>query len=151
MAAVTRWLTDDEQRAWRAFVAMRKQLDTALNRQLQADSDLSLADFEVLVSLTDRPGDRARAYELARDLQWEKSRLSHHLARMRGRGLVAREGCPEDARGSFVSLTERGREAIEQAAPGHVETVRKLLLDHLDAEQVEALREISEGVLQRLE
>lgn len=147
----TRWLSDDEQCAWRAFLAMQVQLQAHLGRQMQRDSDLSMADFQVLVQLTDRHDERVRMFELARALQWEKSRLSHHLARMQRRGLVDRAGCPEDARGAFIALTPKGRSAIEQAAPGHVETVRELVFDQLSDEDVENLREISERVLSQIE
>ncbi len=129
---------------------MNAQLSAHLHRQLQADSGLSLADFDVLVQLTDRTEPRMRVGELADALQWEKSRLSHHLARMNKRGLIAREDCPDDARGAFIVLTEKGRQAIEQAAPAHVDTVRDLVFDHLSAEEVAALAAISARVLGRL-
>ncbi|WP_031466024.1 MarR family winged helix-turn-helix transcriptional regulator [Sciscionella sediminilitoris] len=147
---MTRWLSDDERRAWRGYLDMNAQLSAHLHRQLQADSGLSLADFDVLVQLTDRTEPRMRVGELADALQWEKSRLSHHLARMNKRGLIAREDCPDDARGAFIVLTEKGRQAIEQAAPAHVDTVRDLVFDHLSAEEVAALAAISARVLGRL-
>jgi len=147
----TRWLDADEQRAWRRYVRMQGELTARLARQLQADSNLSMADFEVLVNLTDVPEGRLRVTELARSLQWEKSRLSHHFSRMEKRGLVVREDCPSDARGAFVVLTPEGRAAIEAAAPGHVETVRRLMFDGLTAEQVEALATIADVVLARIE
>lgn len=146
----TRWLTDAEQRAWRGYIAMQAQLTAVLSRQLQADSELSHSDFAVLVQLTDNPDERVRIFELARAMQWEKSRLSHHLARMQRRGLVAREECPSDARGAFIVLTPEGRRAIEDAAPRHVETVRRLVFDALAPDQVEAFAEISESVLKKL-
>ncbi|WP_269469730.1 MarR family winged helix-turn-helix transcriptional regulator [Streptomyces humicola] len=130
---------------------MNSQLTARLHRQLQADSGLSLADFDVLVQLTGRPDGRVRVLELARALQWEKSRLSHHIARMQRRGLVAREDCPDDARGAYTVLTPLGRQAIEQAAPRHVETVRALFFDQLTAEHVDALQAIAHRVLSRLE
>jgi len=102
---MTRWLTDSEQRAWRGYQAVQAQLSARLNRQLQTDSGLSLADYEVLVALTDRPEGQLRVFELAEALQWEQSRLSHHLARMQQRGLVNRRACREDRRGSYVLVT----------------------------------------------
>jgi len=129
---------------------MQAQLAAQLNRELQADSELSHSDFAVLVELTDVDDGRVRVMELARALQWEKSRLSHHLRRMQQRGLVAREECPSDARGAFIVLTAAGRAAIEAAAPKHVETVRRLVFDALTPEQVEALAAISDTVLARL-
>jgi DNA-binding MarR family transcriptional regulator len=145
-----RWLDADQQRAWRGFMTMQGQLNARLNRQLQADSILSLTDFEVLVQVTDSAENRIRVFELARALEWEKSRLSHHLARMQRRGLVAREECPSDARGAFIVLTPEGKAAIEAAAPLHVESVRRLFFDGLTEEQVNVLAEISEHVLKRL-
>ncbi|MFC5950957.1 MarR family winged helix-turn-helix transcriptional regulator [Pseudonocardia lutea] len=147
---MTRWLDEREQRTWRAYLAMQAQLQAQLHRRLQADSGLSYADFDVLVALTDRNGEQVRVLELAEALQWEKSRLSHHLSRMQKRGLVERQECTDDARGAFVVLTEEGRRAIEGAAPGHVEAVRELMFDGLDAAQVDALAGIAETVLDRI-
>jgi DNA-binding MarR family transcriptional regulator len=145
-----RWLDDHEQYAWRRYLDMQTQLQARLHRELQHDSSLSLADFDVLVALTDRPERRIRVLELAEALQWEKSRLSHHLARMERRGLIERQDCPDDARGAFVVLTADGRRAVEDAAPAHVETVRRLVFDGLDAVQVQTLADIAEIVLGRL-
>lgn len=150
-ARETRWLDGEEQRAWRAYLRMQSRLAAELNRHLQATSKLSLADYEVLVQLTDVPGGRLRPYELQRQLDWEQSRLSHHLSRMQRRGLIAREQCPEDARGAYVVLTDVGRRAITAAAPGHVDTVRELFFDALDPAQVAALRRIAGQVLDRLD
>lgn len=147
----TRWLDDEEQRAWRGYLRMTKLLQAALSRQLQGDTTLSLADFEVLVSLTDVPEVRLRVSELARALQWEKSRLSHQITRMHKRGLVARTDCPEDGRGAFVVLTPAGRAAITAAAPAHVQTVRRLFFDAFTADDVAALTAMSERVLARIE
>jgi DNA-binding MarR family transcriptional regulator len=105
----------------------------------------------VLVKLTDSADGRARIIELADSLQWEKSRLSHHLARMQRRELITREDCPDDARGAFAVLTPHGRTAIEQAAPRHVNTVRELFFDQLTAEQVKSLETSTENVLAHLE
>ncbi|MBK1787700.1 MarR family winged helix-turn-helix transcriptional regulator [Prauserella cavernicola] len=148
---MTRWLDDTEQRAWRGYLDMNAELTARLHRRLQADSGLSLADFDVLVKLTDQPQPRLRAGELAEALQWEKSRLSHHLARMQKRGLVARQDCPDDGRGAFVVLTDQGRAAIDQAAPAHVETVRDLVFDQLTTEEVAALTSITDRVRARLD
>lgn len=145
-----RWLDAGEQRAWRAYLRMHGQLMARLNRQLQAESGLSLADYEVLVHLSEVPDGRLRPFELQRNLLWEQSRLSHHLTRMQHRGLVRREGCTEDGRGAFVMLTDAGRRAIEAAAPGHVEAVRRLFLDGLAADQVTLLEQFCTQVLTRL-
>jgi DNA-binding MarR family transcriptional regulator len=148
---VTGWLTPDEQRAWRGFLLMHRQLSVHLHRQLQADSGLSLADYEVLVSLTDIAAGRRRPSDLQRQLQWEQSRLSHHLTRMQRRGLVERTECPDDGRGAYVALTATGRATIEAAAPGHVEAVRRWFFDQLAPEQVRVLGELSDQVLGQLE
>jgi DNA-binding MarR family transcriptional regulator len=147
----TRWLSPDQQRAWRAFLRMQGRLDARLNRQLQSDSGLSLADYDVLVQLTDSAQGRLRPYELQRLLQWEQSRLSHHLSRMHRRGLVARDECTNDGRGTYITLTDAGRAAIESAAPGHVDAVRRLFFDGLTGEQVAALERVSTQVLDRLD
>src|ERR1700712_3612907 len=123
------WLTDDEQRAWRRLLQMTSRLAARLNRDLQQSSGLSLADYDVLVLLTERPDGRLRVFEIADDLQWEQSRVSPHLARMERRGEGAREDCTTDRRGAFVVLTAAGRDAIEKAAPEHVATVRQLVFD----------------------
>jgi len=150
MDDVTRWLTDSEQLAWRGYQAVQAQLSARLNRQLQSDSGLSLADYEVLVALTDRPEGRLRVFELAEALQWEQSRLSHHLARMQQRGLVNRKACRDDRRGSYVLLTAAGRRAIEAAAPGHVDAVQRLFFDGLTPQQVELVELLSHRILARL-
>lgn len=144
------WLTDDEQRAWRALLRMTSRLDARLNRELQRSSGLSLADYDVLVLLTEAPRGRLRVFELADDLQWEQSRLSHHLRRMQGRGLVGREECATDRRGAFVVLTEAGRDAIERAAPAHAGLVRSLVFDGTSREQVAGLESFAGRVLSRL-
>jgi DNA-binding MarR family transcriptional regulator len=146
----TTWLTADQQRAWRAFLRMQGQLAARLNRQLQTDSGLSLADYDVLVQLTDSSQGRLRPYELQRFLQWEQSRLSHHLSRMQRRGLVARDDYAADGRGAYITITDAGRAAIEAAAPGHVDTVRQLFFAGLRPDQVADLERLSEAVLERL-
>jgi DNA-binding MarR family transcriptional regulator len=148
---VTRWLDEDEQQVWRSFVTVQSRLEARLGRQLLAESGLSMADFEVLVVLSDLPDGRRRAFELGRQLQWEKSRLSHHLTRMERRGLVVREGCPTDRRGAFIALSPAGRIALEAAAPGHVEAVRRSLFDLLTPAQVSSLGEICAELLVGLE
>ena len=145
------WLTEREERAWRALQFMQMRLEGELARQLAADSGLSYPDYLVLVALTDRPDGRLRLFELAAILGWEKSRASHHVGRMVGRGLVKKEQCPEDRRGFYVVLTSAGRRAIEAAAPGHVAAVRRLVIDRLDPEQLDTVGAIAEVVLTALD
>jgi DNA-binding MarR family transcriptional regulator len=148
---MSHWLTEDEQQAWRGLLRMTSQLNARMNRQLQDEAGISLADYEVLVELSEAPQGRRRVFELASALAWEQSRVSHQLARMQRRGLIARQECPADARGAFVVLTETGRAAIEQAAPAHVETVRQLVFDGLSPDQLAALTAVSSSVLDRLQ
>lgn len=141
------WLDDAEQAAWRGFLRMQSRVLATLARRLQADSGLSLADYEVLVALTDVTDARVRILDLARSLDWEQSRMSHQVARMTRRGLVAREGCPDDGRGAFAVLTAAGRAAIESAAPQHVHDVRDVFLGHLSTEDLATLTAISARIL----
>ena len=144
------WLDETEARAWRGYLRMRTLLDAELGRELARDSGLSTADYEVLVHLSELGGHRLRMSELCARMLWSKSRLSHQVTRMEQRGLVVRENCPSDARGSFVRLTEAGLDAIVAAAPGHVETVRRHLFDLLSREQVETLGDITNAVVDHL-
>jgi DNA-binding MarR family transcriptional regulator len=141
------WLTEQEERAWRGLQFMQMRLERELARQLSAESDLSYPDYAVLVALTDRDDGRLRLFELGETIQWEKSRLSHHVTRMERRGLVEKETCDSDRRGAFVVITDRGRAAIEAAAPGHVDAVRRLFVDRLSDDQLDALIVISDAIL----
>jgi DNA-binding MarR family transcriptional regulator len=150
VVAKTRWLNAREARAWRQFLLMQARLQGQLARQLQQESGLSAADYEVLVNLSESPEGRLRPFELLVATQWEKSRLSHHITRMAERGLVDKENCDTDRRGAWVTLTDEGRAAIEAAAPSHVADVRRLFVDPLTPDQLDALAEISEAVLSRI-
>jgi hypothetical protein len=118
-----RWLDDDQQRAWRGLLDLHAGLRARLHRELQSTSGLSLADYDVLVHLTDLPDGRLRAFELGEGLRWEKSRVSKQVARMVERGL----------------------------APAHVELVRRLVFDNLSAAQVRTLSRIAATVLRELD
>jgi DNA-binding MarR family transcriptional regulator len=146
-----RWLEPDQERAWRALKLMQMRLEGELARQLAEESGLSDADYAVLVQLTDRPEGRMRLFELARDLGWEKSRVSHQVARMAGRSLVEKQRCASDRRGAFVAVTERGRAEIAAAAPGHVAAVRRLFVDPLTPTQLAALAGAAEAVIAALD
>lgn len=145
------WLTEREERTWRALQFMQMRLEGELARQLAAESGLSYPDYVVLVALTDRPDGRMRLFELGAVLGWEKSRLSHHVGRMADRGLVKKEKCEDDRRGAFVVITRRGRAAIEAAAPGHVAAVRRLFVDRLTPRQLDAVADAAEAVLAAFE
>ena len=144
-----RWLDDTEQRAWRSLIQMIGLIEAAISRDLAQDR-LSLADYHVLARLSEAAEGRMRVSELADSIHWSKSRLSHQLSRMEGRGLICRHNCPSDARGTFAVVTEAGMEAIRAAAPGHVESIRRHLLERLTREQINALAEICESVLRDL-
>ena len=146
-----RWLDDKEDAAWRGHLRMSWLLDAAVARDLAADAGLSHPDYYVLVGLSEAEGRRMRMNELAAGIQWSKSRLSHQIARMEVRGLVRREGCPGDARGTFAVLTPAGLRAIERAAPSHVESIRRHLFDVLSREQVAALADVTATVVAHLE
>lgn len=146
-----RWLTDREQRAWRSLQFMQMRLEGELARQLAADAGLSYPDYLVLVALTERPDGRMRLFELAATLGWEKSRTSHHVGRMVARGLVEKERCDADRRGAFVVVTAAGRREIEAAAPGHVAAVRRLFVDRLTPELLDAIGDAAETVLAGLD
>ncbi|MFI9007593.1 MarR family winged helix-turn-helix transcriptional regulator [Actinosynnema sp. NPDC053489] len=145
-----RWLDEREARVWQAYLAVHRELHSALERQLVRDSGLSNADYALLVPLSGAEGGVLRSRELGALVGWERSRLSHQVGRMEKRGLVAREDCAEDARGSMVRLTAAGRAAIESAAPGHVETVRRYLFDGLSAAEADVLDRVFHRVLGRI-
>lgn len=143
----TEWLDEREERAWRALQLMQMRIDGELARRLAAESGMSYPDYVVLVALTDQADARLRPFELGALLGWEKSRLSHHVNRMVTRGLVEKQDCDADRRGAFIVVTDAGRQAIEAAAPGHVDAVRELFVDRLSAEQLDALTDVAETVL----
>ena len=142
------WLTQEQQRVWRNYLAMVSRLQTAMHRQLQQDCELSLSDYDVLVALSEQGP--LRINELGDALAWEQSRLSHQLSRMRGRGLIVRHGSGDDRRGATVELTDSGHAALAAAAPGHVELVRSAMFDGLSAAQLRAFGEVVEKVGERL-
>jgi DNA-binding MarR family transcriptional regulator len=118
-----------------------------LDRQLVHDAGLSGAEYALLVPLSEAPGGRLRARDLGAMVGWDRSRISHQLSRMEQRGLVAREPCRDDARGSIVRLTTAGRSAIEAAAPNHVATVRHFFLDPLSDDELDTLATLFDRLL----
>jgi DNA-binding MarR family transcriptional regulator len=125
-------------------------LNLQITRDLQQESGLSEPDYDVLSNLSERDDPRARLTELAAHMRWSTSRLSHHVSRMQQRGLVRREECDDDRRGSMVVLTDLGLQAIVDAAPGHVESVRRHIVDLLTPDQIQTLGDISETVVDHL-
>jgi len=128
------WLSAAQLRAWRAFMRVQMRMNYEMNRQLQSDSDLSLADYHVLNALTDAPGGRLQVSDLAALIGWELSRASHQLRRLCQRGLAERVPSQDDGRATDATLTKAGREAIDAAAPGHVTLVRRMFFDPLPDE-----------------
>src|SRR5689334_19345060 len=142
------WLTDEQHQVWRGYLQMASRLQTAMHRQLQQDCELSLADYDVLVALSERGPQRIN--ELAEVLGWEQSRLSHQLRRMRGRDLVDRHGGGDDRRAATVALTPTGRAALNAASPGHAELVRSVVFDGVSDAQLRALGSWIELVTSRI-
>lgn len=145
-----RWLDERETRAWYGYRRMSLLLNARVARELTAHSGLSEPDYDVLSGLTAAPDRRARIGDLAGRMLWSRSRLSHHVSRMEARGLVTREECAEDGRGAFVRLTPAGRQALEAAAPDHVESVRRHVFDHLTPAEVDTLAAITGKIVAAL-
>ncbi len=137
-----------ETALWRAWIEVNHCLEVTTERLLH-DSDLSCADYELLVPLADAEDGVVRARELRNAVGWDRSRLAHQLKRMEKRGLVEREDCPDDARATMVSITAEGRRAVEAAAPGYVSTVRTELFDKLEEGELDVLIGIYERLLKR--
>jgi len=148
--AQTRWLTDDEQHTWRAFLEATRRLDEQLDRELQHEAGMPLAYYTILAMLSEAPGRTLRMSELARITWSSRSRLSHAVDRLEEKGWVTRISCPSDKRGAFAFLTDAGFAVLEVAAPGHVEGVRRHMFDQLTPDQVETLGAISQKLAQRL-
>jgi DNA-binding MarR family transcriptional regulator len=130
-------LTAEQQRAWLAYMRVQLRLTYEMNRQLQADSSLSLPDYDVLNALRYAPGGRMRISALAARIGWERSRLSHHVRRLQDRGLVDSRPAPADRRATEITLTDRGWDEITRASGGHIELVRRLFFDGLPEELLE--------------
>ncbi len=142
----TRWLTDLEQRAWRAFVAVSLVVNAELEAELESAHGFSLGEYGVLAYLSESPGQRLRMTELAGELHLSPSGLTRRLDHLVREGLVVREACPTDRRVVYAVLTAAGRERLEAAAPDHVSGVRRHLIDRLDEVQLQHLAEALEQV-----
>lgn len=137
-----RWLTDEEQSVWRAYLHATTLLEDHLDRQLQRDAGMPHMYYGLLVQLSQAPRHQLRMTELAKNAKITRSRLSHAVARLEKSGWVRREDCPSDKRGQNAVLTEEGHEMLRRSAPGHVSAVRQAMFDRLTPEQVRALGEI---------
>lgn len=136
---MTHWLTEDEQRSWRAWLSASQLLNDRLSRELQEQHGLTMADYEILVRLSETPDRRLRMSDLAEATLASRSRLSHQIDRMEKSGLVERQVCADDRRGAFAVLTPHGWHTLVKAAPDHVESVRRHLVDQLSESDFAAL------------
>lgn len=141
-----RWLSAEEQSAWRAFLVATQTLFSTVEGQLQRDSGIPHGYYEILVKLSEAPDRSLRMSQLAEASTSSKSRLSHAVARLEDRGWVERLDCPTDRRGQIARLTDVGFAALDGAAPGHVEQVRRSLFDRLTPAQVVQLAAISAAI-----
>ncbi|MFE9201743.1 MarR family winged helix-turn-helix transcriptional regulator [Micromonospora sp. NPDC007230] len=147
---MTESLNPERMTAWRAYIEASQRLFTQLEDDLRADSELSFADYHVLVLLSEATGQRLRMGELASRLVFSPSRLTYQISSMQKRGLVARQSCPEDRRGSEAVLTAAGLLALREAAPHHLRSVRTHLIDDLDDAEVACLTRVFERLGRRL-
>ncbi|ANP55962.1 DNA-binding MarR family transcriptional regulator [Streptomyces griseochromogenes] len=147
----TRWLTPEEQRAWRAYIAASQLLEDAIDRQLQQEAGMPHLFYSVLANLSEAPDRRLRMTDLAEKLKITRSRLTYAVTRLERDGLVRREDSCQDKRSSLAVLTDAGTAVLERTAPGHVETVRATLFDRLTPEQVRQLEEICTGITRGLQ
>ena len=138
--------SDADWRMWRDFSAMRRALDRAVEQRLQRDAKVSTPEFEVLSSLFAAENRMLRAGALAEALGWEKSRISHQVSRMAARGLVSRQDCPSDARGTWVVLTEAGADALDIAGRGYVEVLTERFFGQVSAQEREIVHAVAARV-----
>jgi DNA-binding MarR family transcriptional regulator len=145
-----RWLSDDEQCTWRAFLEASQRLFEQLDRELQHEAGIPLAYYTILAMLSEAPARTLRMSELA-TLTWSsRSRLSHAVDRLEEKGWVTRLSCPSDKRGAFAVLTDEGHAILEAAAPSHVESVRRHLFDQLTPDQMAQLGAVSRAIADHL-
>ena len=145
--APTRWLSETEQQAWRAYLESTRLLFEALDRDLQSDAGVPHTYYEILVQLSEAPGRSLRMSQLAENTRSSRSRLSHAVDRLQERGWIERSECETDRRGQVAVLTDAGFAALVAAAPGHVTAVREFVFDHLTQEQVSQLAAISGAII----
>ena len=146
-----RWLDETEQHAWRRLAAVLLKLPSELERQLQRDAGMSHFEYWVIALLSEAPDRTLRLSQLAAQANASLSRLSHVVTRLEERGWVTRQPCPDDARATLAVLTETGWRQVVAAAPGHVETVRRLVFDALDRDDVGELARLCDAVLDRID
>ncbi len=147
---MTQWLSQQEQESWRAWLDMIRLLPDQLSRELNAEHCLTIADYEILVQLSENPDRRIRMSELADRTLSSRSRLTHQCDRLAKRGLITREPCTDDGRGSWAVLTQEGWETLIGAAPDHVASVRNHFVDLLTPSEFEELGRISRKISEHL-
>jgi DNA-binding MarR family transcriptional regulator len=146
-----RWLDEEQQRTWRAWLAVSELVPRALDAQLQRDAGLSHAAYVVLAMLSEAPGRSRRMSDLARRANQSQSRLSHTVARLEDRGWVRRERSTDDGRGNLAVLTDAGWDVVRTVAPGHVDAVREAMFAPLTAEQTRVLGDAMQAILEQLD
>lgn len=146
----TRWLSQDEQRAWRAYLDATRLLLQDLDRQLSRDANVTLTDFELLVHLSEAPDRRLRMSELAERVTTTRSGVTRAVSRLVEAGWVVRLPCQDDKRGMLAELTPAGAEKLAAISPGHVETVRRNVFDLLDSDEVAGLVTVFDRIRHRL-
>ena len=147
----TRWLDDDELRAWLRLAGVMLRLGPALDSQLQRDADMTHFDYLCLAMLSEAEDHTLRMSELAARANASLSRLSHVVKKLEQRGWVERFPCPDSRRVTMARLTPTGYDVLVDAAPGHVETVRSLVFDDLDRDDVAALERIAGHIVDRID
>ena len=147
---VTGWLDQEQQRAWLAYIKVQLRLVYEMNRQLQSGSGMSLADWDVLTALGASESASLTVTALANQIGWERSRLSHHAKRMASRRLIELVTADSDRRATEVRLTPEGRAALERAAPGHVELIKRLFFGGIPRDLLEPLSTALECVYANL-
>jgi DNA-binding MarR family transcriptional regulator len=145
-----RRMTGRELGIWRSLLDTTAELGRILGAQLQQESGLSPADYQVLLALSEANGRRLRSSELAASVEWERSRLSHHVGRMERRGLIRRDDCATDSRGAEVSLSEDGADAFRRATPAHLKAIKKHFADALTPEQLATLADVLQALQNHL-
>jgi DNA-binding MarR family transcriptional regulator len=146
-----RWLDDEQQRTWRAWLAVSELVPRTLDAQLQRDAGLSHAAYVVLAMLSEAPGRSRRMSDLARRANQSQSRLSHTVARLEDRGWVRRERSADDGRGNLAVLTDAGWDVVRSVAPGHVDAVREAVFGPLTQAQTQVLGDALQAILERLD
>ena len=143
-----RWLSDEQQRAWRRLVEVLVMVPAALEAQLQRDAGLTHMGYIVLATLSERPDRRLAMSRLAKLVSASLSRLSHVVARLEAQGWVRRERDPEDGRVQIAVLTDAGFRKVVNSAPGHAEAVQQLIFDRLTPAQVRQLTKLADALLE---